>query len=230
MADPADKIPNLENSEGDEASDRRSYFRVRDEVELEIQVSSAEEEDSTSDDVNDLAFSNDSLYHTFLKAVRALDLNDAQIAFDLKKDDAELYRYLQTINRKIELLARLILNAEIPPTQEADLSPGGVGLVSSESFEPGDVVKVRIIFPKSYDVVYAFGHVIYCEDFVDDTGEKKYRVGLQFTKISETNKRIMTRQVFKKQSDDLREARQQSESSQGQGEQGAAEPEEDDAE
>ena len=230
MADPADKIRNEEFIESAESTDRRAYFRVCDDVELEIQLSSAEEEEATSDEVNEIAFANDSLYYRFLTAIRALDLHDSQIAYDLKQDDAELHRYLQTINRKIELLARLVLNADTIPPQEADMSPGGIGIVSNESFETGGVVKVRIVFPKNYDVVYAFGHVVYCNEFEGAGAAKQYKVGVEFSKISETNKRIMTRQVFKKQSEDLREARKEQGGPQEEGEQGAAEPEEDDAE
>jgi hypothetical protein len=208
MSDPASENKDPEVTLADDSDDRREFYRVTTLVEMDIQQSSPEEEDSTKDDVNEIAFANDSLYFKFLTAMRALDANDSQIAYDLKQDDGELYRYLQTMNRKIELLARMVLNPENRPPQEANMSSSGLGFISSESFSPGSVVKVRIIFPQNYDVVYAFGHIVHCAEFMAEDGSKQHWIGLKFSKISETNKRIMTRQVFKTQSEDLREARQ----------------------
>jgi len=67
-----------------------------------------------------------------------------------------------------------------------DISKGGICLIAYEEFKKLDYLDLKISLPECQGIINALGEVTWVKEFVvgdDESGERRYSVGIKFIKI-----------------------------------------------
>lgn len=191
---------------GPEGQERRRYFRIRDDVHLDVRVvPEAQYEEVVAappregDDPCDLVLQ-----------LRTLTTQARVLLAGIRKDDPDVAQYLALQDRKLDLLARAVVGSQLDKSLEVnarvDVSAGGVSFQASKEVPEETKVLVRLVFFPSHLCVQAYGRVVHAERD-DHDAEKPYRIGVEFTVISETARDALVRHTLERQSEQLRRQR-----------------------
>lgn|SRR3989338_3186698 len=83
------------------------------------------------------------------------------------------------------------------PTHSVNISTGGICIIAHEKLDVGTLLKLVITIPEIPPTVHATGRVAWVKSFTIATEEKtKYDVGIEFTEISEEDRKKVKRYVF----------------------------------
>jgi hypothetical protein len=191
-------------------SDRRRFFRIEDEIALTYRFLEGEDLSSAIDafsgqDKDVLALAS-TFATTSVQMRRSLD--------SITRDSPELASYLEAINDKLDLLARLLVasHAELPdkPTHSVNMSASGMSFNVAERISAGSVLELRLrVFP-SHIFVNTLGAVVHCAKPHDNPAEYPYRIGVDFSYIREADRDLIIKHILQKQSAELRTRRLES--------------------
>lgn len=193
----------------DQANDRRNYFRIDDSVRLGLTRLSPDELDERLDRLDqDLAGN-----FTVMSSLAAIT---AQMTVGLRRienRDPDLAAYLRAIDQKIEVIGRAFIAQDSEAVAEravpVNLSAGGMCVGSSERFEPGDALEIRMLLFPSFTGVLIYGTVVDCSPPTVEHGEEAGRfeqlVRIEFTHIREQDRELLIRHLLRRQSDQLRD-------------------------
>lgn len=190
---------------GDPASERRRYFRIRDQVALKHQVISEPEYAEGLGDVLASPPGLMSLANTFAVNTRHM----APTLRRIREFHPELCRYLGMVNDKLDLLARAFSIAESDmagwPTQRVCLSAGGISFEAQTPLAVGTYVKVTLVVFPSLVQIIALGKVVRCRPVAQ--GTVQYRIGFEFTHINEADRELIIQHIVQRQLGRLRARR-----------------------
>lgn len=185
------------------AKERRRYFRIEDEIVLFLRQVTPEQ-----------ACLNESLDDYPLDAFSLsarLDLLSQEARSPLRRiarEQPELAEYLKLLDRKIELIARALLEKESDiadrHANRVNLSASGLAFDAEIGFEPGALLELKMLLPPALMGVVAFGEVVYCNRNPDESA-RPYRVAVDFVGIKEQDRELLIRHVVRKQSNQLRD-------------------------
>lgn len=126
-------------------------------------------------------------------------------------DDKALHEWLVMINSKLDALINM-LNYQREgflslPFVNVNLSGGGMQFLLETACAPGDVLEIKMLLPESPPVpLYLYGEVLTADP--DPAG---CRVALRFVAMDEEIRDIITRYVFNRQREMLREMKNKEE-------------------
>lgn len=171
--------------------DRRDYFRISDEIGIEV----IEVETSAECDTNPFVESHLDALQAELKKLDA-DIK-AQIALLAEKDRLTT-GLLKSMNAKIDTLARIIA-FEQKPLQHGDwktvtLSEGGLSFETDSHWAVGQHLAFRLTLPPELSRAVAIGTVIDAENS-DAKGRNRFSV--EFTRITDHDRQIIARHVMR---------------------------------
>ena len=189
----------------DAASERRRYFRIKDQVALKCQILSEEE---YADAVADMPESQPgllSLANTFAASTRQI----APTVRRMRELHPELCRYLGMVNEKLDMLARAFSLAESDmaswPMQSICLSAGGIEFEAQAPLPIGTRVKVKLVlFPS---LVHIVALAIVVRDRCCRNEEIMQRVAVEFTDIAEDDRELLIQHIVHRESRRLRARR-----------------------
>jgi hypothetical protein len=186
--------------------ERRRYFRIEDEIVLFLRQVTPEQ--ICLDDALD-----SHPLDAFSLSAR-LDLLTQEARMPLRRiarDQPELAEYLKILERKIELIARALLEKESDMADRSanrvSLSASGLAFDAEIGFERGALLELKMLLPPALVGVIAFGKVVYCSRNPDDAA-RPYRVAVDFIGIKEQDRELLIRHVIRKQSNQLRNHKQ----------------------
>lgn len=187
-------------------SERRAFFRVDDAVRLALRpVSPAEVEVLEERLEQNLASS-----FTVMSSLAAITAEMVVNMRRIENSDPDVAAYLKALDRKIEVLGR-VLTAEDnelieQPAHPVNLSGGGMAVLVNESYQPGQVLEIRMLLFPSFTGVLMYGDVISCEPVTgaDSDSGYRYRMRLAFTHLREQDRDLIIRHVLRCQSNELR--------------------------
>lgn len=189
------------------SDERREYFRIDDEVHLEVEPLT------------------DGLYQQLEKAppsagdspcdlvlhIRSLSSQASSMLSNIRKRDSEIAQYLTLQDRKLELIARAVVGKQLDIgvgiTHRVNIGAGGIGFGYHEAFELGRPLRVRVLFFPSHLCVEAVGKVTHCVSQSSDP-QHPYRIGVEFTLISQAVQDALMGHVLERQSSLLRQRRE----------------------
>lgn len=120
-----------------------------------------------------------------------------------------LYKLIYQTNLKIERILDILESKDTEryasvSSEYADISGSGMRFVSDRSFSIGDIIALRVFLPLTYrPFINVLGKVISITDTEPDS-KHKYNVSVEFTGLSERDREMIIRYVFKRQRELLR--------------------------
>jgi len=188
----------MNNIKNDE---RRDFFRIEDEVYLELEIISADEYQTVPDILDNLH--NDSFS---LSADFATLKNSFHPVFNnIKQVHPEIAQYLELLNKKIDSLGELLLHKSSAYDEnkriKANISASGIMFETESMYTVGDLIRLEIVlFPEKIGVLI-FGKVIK----TGESANQKQNLSIEFEHIRTEDQELMIKHNLNKQMLDLRE-------------------------
>lgn len=186
---------------------RRSYFRIDDSVLLTYrQVPEEELLESLSnleETVGD-AFILAASFANISRATRPLNRQ-------ARRELPAVANYLNVLERKIDILARIILTQQMgveeEQTSEVNLSAGGLEFQAGEPLPVDSTLEIRLVVFPSRIGILAGGRVLRCESGNNEHDPVSYTIALEFTHLRESDRQLIIKHMLNKQSMQLRQRR-----------------------
>ncbi|MCX8050166.1 MAG: PilZ domain-containing protein [Methylohalobius sp.] len=180
--------------------ERRRYFRIEDEIVLTYRPIAAEDmpasEQLTSRLVDQFSVT---------AALEYLGQESQVQLRRIQRDSPEVAKYLELLERKIELLAQAFMihhNRLLhQPTCQVNLSASGIAFNTEQALTEGQILELKMVIPPALVGILTFGKVIYCRP----QGESDYRAGVDFLDLRAQDREFLIRHVVKRQLSLLRE-------------------------
>ncbi len=189
-----------------EARERRGFFRISDDLILTYQPVPREIYEARSDKSSNSEPSGFNLKARFAALDRAL----RPVMHRLEDGSPDLARCLQTINEKLDLLADVLFRREVDlrnlPSQEVNLSAGGMSFRVQRPLQPDTILQVRLLLEPSGIGIEAFARVVYCrQERRFDNPRYPWRVGVEFLHLREEDSDLIIRHVLCRDADRRRQ-------------------------
>jgi hypothetical protein len=179
--------------------ERRSHFRIDDDVYLEYLVLNSEDVDKA---ITEFQQSKGGHFNP-LNQLQAIAIRQRGLLDSIRRDSPAVGAYLASIDERIQLLAHAIaqdqVGVPIVPNESVNLSAGGLSFSSEQPLEPGAAVEFSIIIAPSYIHICALGKVVYCHAEILHHDAYPFRIGIEFTHVHEADRDALLRHVEEKQ-------------------------------
>lgn len=188
--------------------ERRSYYRLEDRIYLQYRSAEVDEikrglarQQQMGDQTGDFNIQMD-LVSRQLSTLR----------IQAQKDSPAIGQYLDLLNRKIDLLASMMVFENLHrsvgsedglvSTRSADISEGGVSFYSKTALAKDSYLALKLVVIGARIGIDTFGKVVSCQE---EKGDKsRYRVGVKFIRLSDGDRRILTRYILDRQREMIR--------------------------
>lgn len=184
--------------------ERRDFYRIRDKIGLTYEIITEQQflsGEYLKNEVSD-AF-------TLLSELNKLDNENYMQLRNLSHHHREIAEYFDVINRKIRLLARSIVSEDEQflhsPTQDVNISAGGLSFPSTESLKVHTLLDMRIVLFPSLLGIRTLGKIIHV---TPSTATEPCLVAVQFIEIGESDQQALVKHVLRRQSEELKLARE----------------------
>ncbi|MEL7451486.1 MAG: PilZ domain-containing protein [Pseudomonadota bacterium] len=188
--------------------ERRSYFRVEDDIILDYAVVSQDELDRARARREDTSTAGERLNAFLMQTQAELELGLGK----LRASSPAAANCMTLLNRKLNAIAALLpLSAEgqdgllEQPMTRCNLSASGIAFETGEMLDAGSIVKLRLIIPPSYELAVVFGEVIRCDPVADEAG--RYMLAIDFRWMTDEVKEILISNSLRKEAALLRARR-----------------------
>ncbi len=191
--------------------ERRSFFRMDDELIFDYRVIDDENTEVTFDEEEPIISC-----MKILDEIKDIDSMGQPILQRISMHNPSIADYLRNNNRKFdiiirflteELLAKFVLQADKRSPVKVNLSAGGVGFYADESLEKGTLLKVKLILMPTYDCIINSAVVVGTE--VVKGAEKPYRVSCKFVELDDHDEQRIIRHIYHKQIEEHKKAKQE---------------------
>ena len=178
--------------------ERRSFFRINDEVSLSYRVLANHETDRkpglTIGGITGVALATE---------FEKMRVNSRVLFRHVEKDYPDVARYLGLLEDKLDMLLRAVLLAEgelvDQPTQHVNISGSGIAFKSDSEVKPGASLMLNFILYPTLTGISAYGTVVNCQP-----EEGGFRIAAEFSQLSDDDRDLLIRHIVKKQMDGLR--------------------------
>lgn len=194
------------NNSSDSVQDgeRRDFFRIDDNAHLSYRV--LEEENYRNRIAEADPFVGEAPCGVVAE-LRALTTQAGSVMTSIRKDDPNIAQYLGILERKIELIARLVeseRHRDDKPNSRVNIGAGGLSFSSAEPVEADSKVEVKLVLFPSYLCIRALGQVVRTREKSTDAA-LPYRVGIEFTYLPEAEREALVKHTLERQSAMLRQ-------------------------
>jgi len=187
----------MNNTNNDE---RRDFFRIEDEVYLEIETISLDEYNSAEEVLANLHNDSFSLSADFA----TLNNNLHPVLNNIKQIHPDIAQYLELLNNKIDSLGELLLHKSSAYDEnkriKANVSASGIMFESEATFKVDELIRLELVlFPEKIGVLI-FGKIIK----VAESKNQKQNISIEFEHIRTEDQELMIKHNLNKQMTDLR--------------------------
>ncbi len=190
-------------------SERRRYFRIKDEIVLFY------ERMDSGEIPEDRSFKEQAVDPFSLIAALGHLTEDTRVQLKLlEKSYPDVSAYLKILDRKINLIAQSVLlndaAMEGQASKEVDLSASGLAFASENPIDIDSILELKMILPPSLVAVISYGKVVHCEpnsdkgDAESSDAESSYTIGVDFLNLDEHDRELLIRHIVKRQMVQLR--------------------------
>lgn len=178
----------------DEIQEKRSFFRVDQELVLDYKVVDAyTAENETAEE----QFDDPMPMHLFSK-MNQLDRQAHQLFQVITKDNKNVADYLKIINKKISLLSQEIIASYSPTkmaTTKVNISEAGMGFIAEKPIYKGSHIALRMVFLPDYSGLSCFSEVVRCESMKGEL----HHIAVKFQALNESDQQILSKQIMQVQ-------------------------------
>jgi len=181
--------------------ERRQYFRIKNRLFMGYELF-----DPNSTNVSVTQSNNSLPFAHLMEELNSLSEANKSHCKTLNSQQQATVEHLNFVNDKIEQLTGYMiesLNLAYNDLLEVDLSGGGIRFDSEKPLTLGQALKLELVLVPEYHYLVALGEVVDCLQ-----KDNKYQIAISFTDIKETDRDAVIRHVFKRQSQQLREQKQ----------------------
>ena len=194
-------------------SERRRYFRIEDEIILSyraIPLNEVPEFDTFREHAPDL--------FTLAAHLELVNAESSTLLRKIERNDPVIGDYLRCLEQKIDLIARALITQDDElcrqPARQVNLSASGLSFAAETELTSSTALDMRMVLPPALVGIHAFGRVVYCRPGrLND--QPVFKVGVDFLGLRDHDRDLLIRHVIKKQSQQLREHRADSDGAQG---------------
>lgn len=140
-----------------------------------------------------------------LTQLRSLSSNNDNFIDTLDSQQTDVINHLSSMSKKLKGFVKEIIKAidvDYSALMEVDISGGGIRFESNTSIEIDRIVKLELILMPQYLPISSFGKVIDCSRLSNGGG---FRIAIEFTQISDTDRDAIVGHVLQTQSKLIRE-------------------------
>jgi hypothetical protein len=190
-------------------TERRKYFRIQDTALVKYRV--------IQNDM--LAHERRGVYLNQIKAENAraalfgLETHLQEIFENIRRSDPPLVEAMELINRKINLLERVVSLEQSPldgddylehEPKEINLSGGGMAIMAECPLAAGADLAIDLVLLPDHDPMRIFGKVVDSRKIEGD----QYNISISFEEIRQEDQDRLIQHVLRRQSEELRSSRQ----------------------
>ncbi|GGM24517.1 PilZ domain-containing protein [Pseudomonas asuensis] len=182
-----------------DADERREYYRITDSIALEITPITGTEQSVTS---------NASPLFDLLSEMHLLEFESQHLLRSFNERDRSIAACVKLLNKRVDLLGQALtwnLIHEIGEPRPVVLSEGGISFQNPEAFPLGTQISLRMILMPQALGLELNAEVIHCQPAAPDG----YEIGTSFVDISDAQRQLLARHIFKKQAHERRTLRAQ---------------------
>ena len=174
-----------------ELANRRQYFRIEDKASVEIEV--------LPKDHSAAEFFNLNPEFGLISEFQLLDIESKHLLRSITDKDKSLGQFLKVLNKKVDSLSRIIAsNHQATPKESIhniNLSEGGLAIHSTTSYDPGQMLAIKLVLFPSYSGLLLEGKVLsYNKE------NAPYELNIMFSDISEAHQQLIARHIMRIQS------------------------------
>lgn len=120
---------------------------------------------------------------------------------------------LEVLNRKLNLLANVVAAQQNHRLHQhaarVEISAGGIQFRGRRQFNVGDHLQLEMTLFPGYTMIRSYGRVLRCQQ--DPKDPACFRTAVEYEAMAEETRDLIVEHLFRKQSDELRERREQRE-------------------
>ena len=188
----------------DDPAERRRYFRVEDRIILEYHPLADSERQGVIKALRDDHPSRHLIASSFSSTSQQMQY----VLRKIQEREPEIALYLQTLNEKLDLLARQLAMETTELTQRTprrvDISAAGVCFEAAEPIEPGQLMDLKMMLFPSLDYIRAVGRVVRCAETREVSQAPGFSIAVDFDYLRDDDRELLVQHVVKKQSSKLR--------------------------
>ncbi len=178
--------------------DRRTYYRIDDDVYLEYLVLG---ETDIEEAIKEFKGQSPEHFNP-LNQLQAISVRNRGLLENIRNKHPEIGEFLVGLEEQIQLLAHAIaqdqVGVPIVPNESVNISAGGISFCSEQSLNSGTMVEFSIIIVPAYLHISALGAVVYCRRDDQTTPAYPYRIGVEFSHIHDADRDALMRHVSAK--------------------------------
>ncbi len=178
-----------------DTEDRREYYRIDDQIALQIRLPGSENEE-------------DSLLFSLLGDLHLLEYEAQPLLRSVGETDRALSSYLKVINKRIDLLGQVLaqnLLKDIGPARDVSLSESGIAFIDELTHPLGTLLNLKIVLLPQGFGLHVNARVIEHRD--TPAGVQMVSV---FEDLADATRQILARHILHKQAQQRRLALQPS--------------------
>ena len=191
------------------SSERRRYFRIRDNALVKYRIIQS---DMVETERRNVHMSQIKAENT-RAALFGLETQLQDVFETVRRGDPSVFEALELINRKINLLERIV-SVDHPPSRseehndhepkEINLSGGGMAITAECLITVDTNLAIDLVLLPNNDPMQVFGRVAGCRETESD----EYVISIVFEEIRPEDQDRLVQHVLRRQSEELRLARQ----------------------
>lgn len=181
-------------------SNRRQYFRRNDLVCLRFQEIDFDPSQSAC------SYFYTSQTEHLKRELLAIEQEQSRVIREIAANNEELARYLRLMQRKIALIAQQIKPSDDTPDPimlNASLSEGGVSFENPLPLVLGQYLAIELILQPEQTLITTYAKCVSCQAHTD-----KFRVGLEFVDLDETDRQNIVKRLLQLDAKALRQRKQ----------------------
>lgn len=191
----------------DQRDDRRNYFRIDDEVILQYRQVPADTQEPSTHPERGEPVDGFSLGSRFAALSQAF----IPVMREIESESKATARYLAAIDRKLDMLAQVLLNQELvatdKPTRKVNLGAGGIAFSTDSLLETGSVLELRLILLPEMIGLTTLGQVVASDPSENADSGFRYRSSLEFIRLREADRDLIVCHVRRREQEALRKGR-----------------------
>lgn len=140
-----------------------------------------------------------------ISQLQAIDNDNRDLLRQVGDYNRALGSYLRAQDEKIELLAKYMVSHDqnLAQKESVSLSEGGLSFYESTPHSAGTYLHLILVLFPTYSSVAAIAQVKTCEKI--EEAPAIYRIGVEFTVLLDSDRKLIVRHIRRRQSQSLRE-------------------------
>lgn len=175
-------------------ADRRQFFRINQQIAMEIRLLADDQLPATTASQFEVSPSFSVVCDLYAQETEA-----QMLLHRIGQKDPSLAQYLQLMSNRMNVLARALVSQDIDfnrlVTRDVNLSEGGMLFYYSEALPTGGNVSIKLIFPGSSIGVHIDASILRCDPI--ETGQ--FELALTFNRLPESTRTVLARQIMESQ-------------------------------